>query len=118
MAHVLHHHSSPSVVNISLNSDGRWLVVCLTDLSCEVYNATNLSAGHIFRRENAIVSLENLALFAAENSFYVGGIKVSGTRQDQIVLGQYGFSKDSSTSGDYMITRNGFVRNFYGAGFV
>ena len=107
-------------VNISLNSDGRWLVVCLTDFSCEVYNATNLSAGHIFRRKNTIVSLENLAMFAAENSFYVGGITVSGTQQDQIILGQYGFSKsqDNSGSRDYMITRNSFVRNFYGVGFV
>ena len=32
-------------MNISLSNNGRWLVVCLTDLSCEVYNATNFSAG-------------------------------------------------------------------------
>ena len=56
-------------VNSSLSSDGRWLVVCLTDLSCEVYNATNFSAGHVFRRENATKSIMNLALFAAEDSF-------------------------------------------------
>ena len=112
---------SSEAVNISLSSDGRWLVVCLTDLSCEVYNATNFSAGHIFRRENAIVSPENLALFAAKNSFYVGGIMVSANaQQDQIVLGQYGFgeSQDSSASRDYMITRGSFDRNLYGSGFI
>ena len=64
-------------VNISLSTDGRWLVVCLTDLSCEVYNATNLSAQPVFRRENAITSAENVALFAAEDSFYVGGVTVT-----------------------------------------
>ena len=39
---------SSEAVNISLSStsDGRWLVVCLTDLSCEVYNANNFSAGN------------------------------------------------------------------------
>ena len=64
-------------VNISLSSDGRWLVVCLTDLSCEVYNANNFSAGHVFRRENVIISVDNFALFAAEDNFYVGGIRPS-----------------------------------------
>ena len=109
-------------VNISLSSDGRWLVVCLTDLSCEVYNATNFSAGHVFRRENAIVSTKNTTLFAAEDSFYVGGISldVNTGAQRQIVLSQYGFAGDRNgtiSSGSYDISRGSFVRNFYG-GFV
>ena len=108
-------------VNVSLSSDGRWLVVCLTDLSCEVYNATNFSAGHVFRQENATTSTENISLFAAENSFYIGSITTDneGTQQ-QILLSQYGFfgSKlDVTESGTYSITQAGFERNFY-SGFV
>ena len=106
-------------VNISLSSDGRWLVVCLTDLSCEVYNANNFSAGHVFRRENVIISVDNFALFAAEDSFYVGGIDTNGN-QDQIILRRYRFAGsqvDVEESGSYVITRADFIRNFYG-GFV
>ena len=109
-------------VNISLSSDGRWLVVCLTDLSCEVYHANNFSAGHVFRRENVIISVDNFALFAAEDSFYVGGIyTVDGTgAQDQIILRRYGFAGNQvgvEESGSYHITRENFIRYFYG-GFV
>ena len=114
---------SSGAVNISLSSDGRYLVVCLTDLSCEVYNANNFSAGHVFRRENTILSTGNIALFAAEDSFYVGGITVTGGRQSGIVLGQYGFGgnqalDNSVASRSYTISENGFVRNFHGSGFI
>ena len=111
---------SSEAVNISLSSDGRWLVVCLTDLSCEVYNATNFSAGHVFRRKNVTTSMDNIALFATEDSFYVGGI-VSGA-QPMIVLGQYVFARNQGSTANstrsYAITRSGFQRNFYGSGFV
>ena len=105
-------------VNITLSTDGRWLVVCLTDLSCEVYNATNLSAEPVFRRANVIRSPENVALFAAEDSFYVGSLSVnlSGVQQ-QITLSQYGFTGDVAETGHYSITQDGFERNFY-SGFV
>ena len=108
-------------VNISLSSDGRWLVVCLTDLSCEVYNANNFSAGHVFRRENVIISVDNFALFAAEDSFYVGGITTNAQgAQDNIFLRRYGFAGSQvgvEESGSYGITRANFLRNLYG-GFV
>ena len=109
-------------VNISLSSDGRWLVVCLTDLSCEVYNATNFSAGHVFRRENVITSTQNLALFATEDSFYVGGTTVDADTgaQQQMFLGQYGFAGSRISVAEsqiYSISRDQFERNFYG-GFV
>ena len=96
-------------------------MVCLTDLTCEVYNATNLPAQPAFRRENVIRSPENIALFAAENSFYVGSIAltISGG-QDLIVLGQYGFAgsqTDRVESQAYTITDSEFQRHFYG-GFV
>jgi hypothetical protein len=111
---------SSEAVNISLSSDGLWLVVCLTDLSCEVYNANNFSAGHVFRRENATTSTENIALFAAEDSFYVGGIATdNGVTQRQILLGQYGLHDLGAEAQNinFTITQNDFERNFYG-GFV
>ena len=120
-------------VNISLSTNGRWLVVCLTDLSCEVYNATNLAVEPVIRRENVIRAPENVALFVAEDSFYVGSISVAdgSGAQKQIILGQYGFAGNrngTAESGTYSITTNEFesrrnifipvfVRNFYG-GFV
>ena len=113
---------SSEAANISLSSDGRWLVVCLTDLSCEVYNATNFSAGHVFRRENVIISVDNFALFATEDSFYVGGVTTDAMgNQDQIILRRYGFVGSQvgvEVSGSYDISETGpFIRNFYG-GFV
>ena len=108
---------SNDAANISLSSDGLWLVVCLTDLSCEVYNANNFSAGHVFRRENAITSTENIALFAAEDSFYVGSITTDpGGAQRQMLLSQYG-SISANAGNLYSITQTNFERNFYG-GFV
>ena len=104
----------PDAVNISLSSGGRWLVVCLTDLSCEVYSANNFSAGHVFRRENAVRSVTNLALFAAEDSFYVGSITGA---QNEMTLSQYRFTANQTDMATYTIDRSEFERNFYG-GFV
>ena len=97
-------------------------MVCLSDLSCEVYNATYLSAPQpVFRRERAIESIENMALFAAEESFYVGSISASGSGvQEKIKLGQYGFAGSQvgvAQSREYTFSRSGFERNMYG-GFV
>ena len=102
-------------VNISLSSDGRRLVVCMTDLSCEVYNAANLSNGSITRRPNAIISAKNMALFAADDRFYVGSISPGAQRQ--IFLNWYAYSGNQWGSGTYDINRDGFERSFYG-GFV
>ena len=108
-------------LSISLSNDGHWLVVCLTDLSCEVYNANNFSAGQVFRRESVIISVDNFALFSAEDSFYVGGITTNAQgAQEQIILRRYGFAGSQANvevSGSYEITRSDFVRHFYG-GFV
>ena len=110
-------------LSISLSSDGRWLVVCLTDLSCEVYNAYNFSAGSVVRRGSVIISGDNYALFAAEDSFYVGGITTNAMgvqEQNLIILRRYGFagSQDGvEVSGTYEVTESDFMRNFYG-GFV
>ena len=104
---------SSEAVSISLSSDGRWLVVCLTDLSCEVYNATNLSAPAVYRRENVVKSAENMALFAATDSFYVGSI----SSDNFIFLGQYNFINGTAQNENYDITLHNFERYFFG-GFV
>ena len=105
-------------LNSSLSTDGRWLVVCLNYLSCEVYNTSNtLSAGPVFRRENVIGSPLNMSLFAAEDSFYVGSFNME---HNQMVLSQYiftGAQSGSSASMTYDINRADFQRSFFG-GFV
>ena len=113
---------SSEAVNISLSSDGRWLVVCLTDLSCEVYNANNFSAGHVFRQENATTSPENIALFTAEDSFYVGSVATDNdeTQHQKMLLSQFSFSSSKfgvAETGAYPITQIDFERNFY-SGFI
>lgn len=102
------------VVNISLSSEGGWFVVCLTDLSCEVYNMTNLSSQPILRRENAIISTESVALFAGEDSFYVGSFSTGAL--DQITLGQYKLN-GNYTMNNYDVTLQNFERSFYN-GFI
>ena len=110
--------SEVQVVNISLSSDGSRLVVCLSDLSCAVYNATDFSTGPVFSRAGALVSLQEIALFATEDSFYVGSVGLEGSVTDfNIVLGEYGLMNSDSRTVMYNNDRNGFERVFYG-GFV
>ena len=110
--------ASEVVVNISLSSDGSRLVVCLTDLSCAVYNATDFSTGPVFNRAGALVSLQEIALFATEDSFYVGSVELEGSVTDRnIVLGEYGLMNSDSRTVMYNNDRDGFERVFYG-GFV
>ena len=107
-------------VNISLSTGGRWLVACLTDLSCEVYNATNLADQPVFRRDNAVSSTDNMALFAAEDSFYIGSTnKDENDTQQQIVLSHLGLYPSAATSEtvQYNITQAEFERNFH-SGFI
>ena len=108
--------ANESVVNISLSSDGNRLVVCLTDLSCAVYNATDFSTGPVFNRAGALVSTQEIALFATEDSFYVGSVELEGSlRFRNIVLGEYGLSDSRTVM--YNIDRSSFERVFY-SGFV
>ena len=110
--------ANESVVNISLSSDGSRLVVCLTDLSCAVYNATDFSTGPVFSRAGALVSLQEIALFATEDSFYVGSVELEGSVTDRnIVLGEYGLKNNDSRTVMYNNDRSSFERVFYG-GFV
>jgi hypothetical protein len=107
-------------VNISLSNDGRRLVVCMTDLSCEVYNAHNLTSGPVTaRRLNAIRSVRNVVLFSTDDSFYVGSISVdNGGAQRQMTLAQSELDLGNTTEcNNYDITAINFERNFYD-GFV
>ena len=107
-------------VNISLSSDGRRLVVCMTDLSCEVYNAANFTSGPITaKRADAIRSIRNIALFqltTASMSEASRLISYTGAQQ-QITLGQFEFDGSRTECSDYDITAMNFERNFYN-GFV
>ena len=109
--------SSTSVLRVALSSDERRVVVCLSDLSCAVYNASDFGAGELLRRTGASASSDVVALFTAEeNSFYVGSI-LSGAVLS-MNLRQYGFGdRDFVRSTNYQIRRTGFMRTFFG-GFV
>ena len=107
-----------NVLRVALSSDERRVVVCLSDLSCAVYNASDFGAGEQSRRTGASASSSVVALFTAEeNSFYVGS--VVGGASPSTNLRQYGFgdSLDFVRSTNYRIQRFGFVRTFFG-GFV
>ena len=94
---------------------GTRVVVCLSDLSCAVYNASDFGAGEQSRRTGASASSDVVALFTAEeNSFYVGS--VVGGALPSMNLGQYGFVESFARSTNYRI-RSGFMRTFFG-GFV
>ena len=92
--------------------------MCLSDLSCAVYNASDFGAGELLRRTGVSVSSDGVALFTAEeNSFYVASVVGGALRS--MNLGQYGFSGEESfaRSTNYRIVRGGFMRTFFG-GFV
>ncbi len=105
---------------LSLSSTGM-LVVCLYDLSCSVYNASNLIAGPIRSVRNAIGSLEfGVAIIASRDTFYTGEDNYG------MVLKQFGEgftrSSDNNPSGElneFVLEVREFSRQFYGyGGFV
>ena len=106
-----------SVLRVALSSDERRVVVCLSDMSCAVYNTSGFGAGEQLRRTGASVSSDVVVLFTAEeNSFYVGS--VVGGAAASMNLRQYGFGDtDFVRSMNYQIRRFGFMRRFF-AGFV
>ena len=106
-----------SVLKVALSSDERRVVVCLSDMSCAVYNASDFGAGEQLRRTGASVSSDVVALFTGrDNSFYVGSI-ISGASAS-MNLRQYGFGdRDFVRSTNYRVQRGSFMRTFFG-GFV
>lgn len=112
-------HLSADVVDrgLSLSTRGSQVVVCLTDLSCLVLGAHNLSAGPLRTVSSALASADfGIALFSAGESFYTGS--VTGTlAQDRMVLQQYGEgfvrSSDNNQPKRRYIYTNSFSRHFY-----
>ena len=107
------------VLNIALSSDGVRLVACLSDFSCVVLNASELSAPPSLVAAGVHGATDaGIALFTAgDGSFYVGSTRVNGMGvQTHIVLGRHGGVFNRTV--EYQILhRGGFVRNFFG-GFV
>ncbi len=104
---------------LALSSTGM-LVVCLVDLSCSVYNASNFNAGPIRSVSNAIGNLK-VAIITSGDTFYTG---TGGTKR--MVLQQFGkgFSRssDNNPSGslnELVFEVNNFGRQFFAhCGFV
>ncbi len=115
-----------TVINrgLALSSTGM-VVVCLEDLSCSVYNASNLSAGPIKSVSNAIASADpdfGAAIFTSGDTVYTGASTGAGER---MVLQQFGegFNRSSDNNrnlfngGELIFGVGDFSRQFYG-GFV
>ncbi len=110
---------------LALSSTGM-LVVCLEDLSCSVYNASNFSAGPIRSVSNAIVGYfdSGAAMFMSGDTFYTGTMSDNITiRSSQIVLQQFGeeFSRSSENNpsdmrNELVFEISTFGRNFYAFG--
>ena len=108
---------------LDLSSTGT-VVVCLENLSCSVYNGSNLSAGPIRTVTNAIASADpdfGAAIITSGDTFYTGASTGAGER---MVLQQFGegFNRSSdnnpSNSDTVLVFEiSEFARQFYG-GFV
>ncbi len=110
---------------LALSSTGM-VVVCLVDLSCSVYNASNLSAGAIRNVGNAITSADQeigTAIFTSGDTFYTG---TGGTKRmllQQFAIGEgFNRSSDNNPSGslnELVFETSNFKRTFYAfGGFV
>ena len=103
------------VLNIALSSDGANLVACLSDFSCVVLNASQLSAAPSLVAAGVHGATDDgITLFTAgDGSFYVGSTRVNGMGvQTHILLGRHGGAFNRTV--EYEINRGGFVRNFFG----
>ncbi len=107
---------------LALSSTGM-VVVCLVDLSCSVYNASNLSAGPIRSVSNAIVGdlRFGAAMIASGDTFYTGGLTAVSVGE-RMVLQQFGEGFNRSSDNNPSGTRNElvfavrFARYFYAYG--
>ncbi len=115
-----------NVINqgLALSSTGM-LVVCLEDLSCSVYNASNLNAGPIRNVSNAIADPDYLgaAIFTSGDTFYTGESVVTVAGGQRMVLQQFGDDFNRSSNNNPSGTRNELVfgisdfrRQFYAFG--
>ena len=106
------------VLNIALSHDGTRLVACLSDFSCVVLNASELSAPPSLVAAGVHGATDaGITLFTAgDGSFYVGSTRVDlNGFETHIVLGRHGGAFNRTV--EYLIERDGFMRNFFG-GFI
>ena len=113
-----------TVINrgLALSSTGM-VVVCLEDLSCSVYNASNLSAGPIRSISNAIGEDIGFGatIITSGDTFYTGAMTDEGQK---MVLQQFGEGFNRSSDNNPAGTRNklvgisGLTRRDYHDGFV
>ncbi|XP_064399093.1 plexin-A1-like isoform X2 [Halichondria panicea] len=108
---------------LALSSTGT-VVVCLVDLSCSVYNGSNLSAGPIRTVTNAIASADpdfGAAIITSGATFYTGASTGAGTvaMGHRMTLQQFGegFNRSSNNPSPLAFGVSDFSRQFYG-GFV
>ncbi len=102
---------------LALSDDDSTIVVCLFDLSCYFYNASNLNTGPVRTIPNAIVGGFSFALFMSGNSVYTASYPEDRSR---MVLQQFGhnFIRSSDVNneahgGSYIFTTDTY-RVFYG----
>ena len=112
------------ILKISLSNDESRLVVCLSDESCDVYSASDLSGGPQLTIGGAAASPDDVALFTSPgDSFYVGSFGPIPGTTNIVFLTQHGFGNASFTqstreSGSSFTSQtNQFARTFY-RGFV
>ena len=119
---------SSIAVNISLSSGGEWLVVCTTDLSCAVHNASNLSAVLVVTDSALVGADRGAALFTTGNSFYVGSfdatiapmMRLSQTydiNESSISQRAIDYNDDVDNVMGNFLTENTFRRDYF-SGFV
>ena len=104
-------------VNISISPEGERLMVCKADLSCVVYNTSDLTVEPI-GAGIALLSTDSVAIISIEGSFYVGSYVLgmgSSILRGTIRLSQYIYGDGSNSvirQTDYVVGTSSFTRNF------
>ena len=110
-----------TIQRIALSQDGSRVVVCLDDVSCTVYNASNFVAGALLTREAATADVEGVAVFTSpSDSFYAGSYGSALGATNVIYLTQYGFGGSEfvqKVNTAYNGNPASLIRSFYG-GFI
>ena len=110
-----------TIQRIALSQDGSRVVVCLDDVSCTVYNASNFVAGALLTREAATADIEGVAVFTSpSDSFYAGSYGSALGATNVIYLTQYGFGGSEfvqKVNTAYNGNPASLIRSFYG-GFI
>ena len=103
-------------VNISISPEGERLMVCKADLSCVVYNTSDLTVEPI-GAGIVLLSTDSVAIISIEGSFYVGSyvLGMGSILRGTIRLSQYIYGDGTSSvirQTDYVVGTSSFTRNF------